>query len=165
MTYRESILIKCLLIALIFLSFASPLNAQDSVLYQWDDLVRDPKVDEVNLLQLAQVSSLELQMMALYAEVCQQFQPESEETAEKPKSHIFEIGKNVQEYLNRYTEEEIIALGIPNNRPQDFLELQKEEISKLIREYPEDLQKSICSEYRTDILNTAPAAKVERFKK
>ncbi len=165
MKNRASFLRKFFFVVILAFSFASPINGQDSALYYWNDIVQKPEMDEVELIQFAQQADIELLMLEHVAEVCQQFQPEAEESAEKLKNRIFDIGKNVREFLSKYTEEDIKALGATINKMfQENYELQKVEMPKVFSENGEDFQKNVCSEFRTGVLSIPIPVKVKRFK-
>ncbi|MCP5345353.1 MAG: hypothetical protein R3F41_04955 [Gammaproteobacteria bacterium] len=160
LTKNTSIFLMLKLGVLLFL-VPSISSAQDSVFYMWNDLVNDPDMTETNLLMVAQVSRIELQIMGLYVDTCQEFQPESDEAANSLKSKLAEIGANVHEFLNRYTTEEINALGARiNDMVQQNYENQRESAPEFGNR-DAAFQEQFCSAIRTGILEMVPAVRVE----
>ncbi len=144
------------------LLFAMPVFGQDAVFFMWNELVNSQELDEVELLQIAQTAQIELKTIEVFIDGCQETLPESEESATLLKTRLSASRENIIEFLNRYTPNEIEALGATiNDRAQQLYEREKQMMTTEFEEYSADRQKGFCAEMRRAVLQLAPAIKVE----
>jgi hypothetical protein len=151
----------CILIASILVPSA---YSQDSALSLWDDLVSNREIDESGLLAAAQISKAELLIMRLYIDVCQEVQPEQEGSFDSLTMHLDMAGKAIFDFLGRYSEEELEALGASsNNAAMKNYEQQKVEMPAQFSTMEEQWQLEFCTEIRIAVKEMTPKRQATQF--
>ena len=139
-------------------------SLSQSALSLWDNVVDHPEFSEAELLRLAQFTKAELSLFETHLDLCQEVQPEGEDVFAEVKAHFEAIGAPVVEFLGRYSNEQLEALGVPND---DRFQVEIDQQSHMLRaEFPrldDEWQRNSCADLRSAILAMEPKASVTRF--